>query len=392
MMQKKKLNIAIVCDAVSKVLCGSFVSTLRVAELLSKRGHKVILISSKHPKERNIAYHNKVKIYRFSPGVLIPGSEKKMYFSFARSGKIKKILKKEKIDIVHFMIPTPLSLATVKAARALNLKVVAHSHTQPENLEPYVPLFRKTASKIFYKYLINTYNKADIIICPSKFAEQLIKLRGVQPETKVISNGVNLSKFKKIRNPHKHAEKYGFSRDTKKIMFVGRLDPEKNVNLILNSIPHICKSYGNFEICIIGKGRLKEQLEKTAKKIKGGHKIKFLGFVSDEELIRAYNFCDIFVLPSFVELEGMVVLEAMACGKPILISNAENSASRYFVNDNGFLFDPNSPKQLAEKCLKILKNKKLMKKMGEKSYKDAKGYNIDKCISKLEEVYYNLKK
>jgi len=106
----------------------------------------------------------------------------------------------------------------------------------------------------------------------------------------------------------------------------------------------------------------------------------------------AYNASDIFVLPSIAELEGMAVLEAMACGKPIIIANSKESASRYFVDNNGFLFEPQNAVDLAEKILTIISNKELREKMGQRSLEISKDYDIGKSVLKLEQLYYSLLK
>jgi glycosyltransferase involved in cell wall biosynthesis len=139
---------------------------------------------------------------------------------------------------------------------------------------------------------------------------------------------------------------------------------------------------------IAGSGHLRSKLEKLVESLGMKKHITFLGFVSDADKILAYNASDIFVLPSFAELEGMVILEAMACGKPIIVSDAEMNASRFFVDGNGFLFKTLDHKHLAEQALKIITDADLRKKMGIVSLEKIKNYDINKSVDLLEEVYY----
>jgi len=389
----KKLNIAIVCDSITHFFAGAFISTLRFVEMLSKEGYNVILISSKHHGESYLDNYKNIKIYRFY-AIPIPKSEKNLCLSLPYIEYIKKVFENEKIDIVHAMIPTPLCITSVKAAKQLNIPVVFHSHTQPENWGPYIPKFINNLgiiTPLTYRYIIRAYNNSDVVICPTKFSETILKKYGIKTKTKIISNGVDIKKFRKIKSSRRYAAKFGLVKDRKKLLFVGRLEAEKNVGLLIKAVPLIEKKFKNFEVCIVGNGRLKESLESLSKKLNVENKVKFLGRVSDKELVRIYNFCDIFVLPSFVELEGMVVLEAMSCGKPILISSCKTSASSCFVNENGLTFNPRSPRDLAEKSLKLLTKPKLLKKMSKKSYELRKIYDINKSIKSLETVYNSLK-
>jgi len=100
-----------------------------------------------------------------------------MFLGFPTIKQIKKILVKEKIDIVHFMTPVPSGIMAMLAARELGLGVVGHSHTQPENIFlRFPPMFRnKFVYDLCYRYIASVYNKADIIACPSAFAEKKIK-------------------------------------------------------------------------------------------------------------------------------------------------------------------------------------------------------------------------
>ena len=390
MVFKKILNIAILCDPIGHQIAGSFVSTMRFAHLLSKKGHKVIFIAAKYKDVSSIDFYNGIKIYRFA-SIKLPKSDNQFYLGFPTENKIKEIFQQEKINILHIMIPTPSVFATMRAAKSLGIPIVAHSHTQPENILLNIPKILRTEilHKLFYKYLINIYKKADILICPSKFSERQIKEYSKNIKTLIISNGVDLSKFKKSNNK-KFVKKHKLNLLNKRILFVGRLNPEKSVETLIKAMPIIIKNYNNIHLDIVGTGNMQLTLVELSKKLRLEKYITFFGKVSDQDLILAYNSCDLFCLPSLAELEGMVVLEAMACGKPLLIANSDNSASVYFVNDNGFLFKPKDPLDLANKAIKILKNNKLRKTMAEKSYQTARNYDINKSIDQVEKVYFSL--
>ena len=136
---KDKINIAMICDPIGNNKSGVVVSTLRFAKLLKERGHNVIFIGAKSPEHKNHSIHHGVKAYRFR-SLPIPKSCG-WYLAFPTIKELKKIFKDEKIDVVHIILPMSASIVAIKAARALNIKIVAHSHSQPENLFMDMPKF-----------------------------------------------------------------------------------------------------------------------------------------------------------------------------------------------------------------------------------------------------------
>ena len=387
----QKLNIAMVCDPVTDYTGGSFISTLRFGELLKEKDHKVIFIAARSPKNPRDNSHNGIPVYRFS-SLLLPKTEGRMYISFPTTAKIQKIFKEEKIDVVHIMLPTPSAIACVKAAKLLKIPIVIHSHAQPENLFLHLPkiFFREILNRLFYKYLFWLYKKGDVIVYPSVFAQKIFPKIG-NMRTMVVSNGVDMRKFRGV-DTRKFYEKFGLSRETKKVLFVGRLHPEKMVDTFIRSVPEVVRKDSNVQFLIVGFGHMEEKLKKLAKDLRMEKHILFFGEVSEEDLIMAYNVGDIFVLPSLAELEGMAVLEAMACGKPIIVADSKESASPFFVDGNGFLFTPGDEKDLSEKILLLLGDEKIRREMGERSLQNSKQYNIHESISKLENLYYSLLK
>lgn len=380
--QRKKLNIAMVCDPITDYIAGSYLSALAFSEILKKRGHKIIFIAARSPANPKDNYWNGIKVYRFA-SLPLPKSEHKVYIGFPTSHRLKKILKDEKIDIVHAIIPTPLSVMAIKAAKSIRLKVVTHSHTQAENILLYWPkfLFRDSLNWLLYKYLAWFYEQSDFLIHPSEFSRKFFTALDMKTKNIVISNGVNIEKF--IRKTHKPA---------KNILFVGRLYPEKCVDTLIEAMPLVLKKEPHAHLNIVGGGNLEAQLKALTKKLKMEKHITFTGRLSEKDLVSAYNSADVFVMPSICELEGMAVLEAMACGKPLVVANASENASKDFVNGNGVLFKPQDPLDLAAKLIEILSDEKLLKEMGEESYKKSKNFDIQKSATKMEKTYYSLVK
>ncbi len=387
---KKKLNIAIVCDAVTDCVAGSFVSTLRFSERLLTRGHKIIFIAARSAKNPRDNYHGAIKTYRF-PALLLPKSEGQLYIAFPRKAELKKIFEAEQIDIVHNMIPTPSSIAATRAARALDIPVVNHSHTQPENLFMHIPSgpWVRFLNASFYRYMSWLYEKGDALIYPSLFSEQLLTGIHAKVEKHIISNGVDLKRFAPMDTAQFH-ERFKIPIDKTLVLYAGRLHPEKSLDTLISSVPHILATSPDTHFLIVGFGHLENALRTQAKLLGIEKSVQFLGRVTDEEMVMAQHAADIFVLPSLAELEGMVVLEAMAAGNPIVIANSPESASTHFVDGNGFLFEPKNAIDLAEKIVRLTSNPQLRKTISMRSFEMIRAYDIDESVKKLERLYYSL--
>lgn len=384
----KKLGIAMVCDPIGSNKAGAIVSAIRFAKLLRERGHHVIFISARLKEYPENAYFQGTKVYRFR-SIPLPKSGG-WATAFPTINEIKKVLIDEKIDIVHLVLPMSAAIIAVKAARSLGIKIVAHSHSQPENLFMDAPKFaRPLLDRAWNMYLAWLYSKAESIIYPSKLAHNLLdNLTEEGKPSTVISNGINIKDFYPTDVGDFH-EKFNIPEDAVKIVFVGRLFPEKSVDTLIMAVPHIVAVHPKTHIMIVGAGHLRPKLEALVEDLGVQKYVTFLGMVSDEDKLFAYNASDIFVLPSLAELEGMVVLEAMACGKPIIIADSKMSASRHFVDGNGFLFETSNPEDLARQALKLIIDIDLRKEMGEVSLRKSKDYDIHRSVELLEGVYHN---
>ena len=386
---KRKLNIAMVCDPIGGNKSGVVVSTVRFSKLLKERGHNIIFIGAHGKEHKNKSHYEGIKIYSYR-GLPVPKGGG-WYLAFPTVKELKKVFQDEKIDVVHILLPMSGAVTAVKAAKALNIKVVAHSHSQPENLFMDAPKFiQPSLGKLWNKYLAWLYDKADLIIYPTEFGRKLLHhLTKKGKPSIVLSNGVNIDRYK-IKEVGDFHTRFQISKETFNIVYVGRLYPEKSINTLIKAIPHVIKEYPNIHVMLAGAGHVRPKLEKLVANLNLKKHVTFLGLVTDEDKILAYNAGDIFVSPSFAELEGMTVLEAMACGKPIIVPNAEMNAAKFFINENGFLFKTEDSIDLAEKILKLILDVDLRKKMGTVSLEKSKNYAINKSVEILEEAYYKV--
>lgn len=386
---KEKLRIAMICDPIGPNKSGVVVSSLRFSKLLKNKGHHVIFIGARLKEHKEHSYHDGVKAYRFR-GLPVPKSGG-WRLAFPTVKELKKVFQEEKINVVHILLPMSGAIVAIRAAKALNIKIVAHSHSQPENLFMDMPkMIQPTLGKIWNKWLAWVYSKAEIIIYPTKFGHEILHHLTEKDKTfTVVSNGVNIERYK-IKDVGDFHNRFNIPKNTLNIVYVGRLYPEKSIDTLIKAIPHIIKEQKNIHVMLAGAGHVRPKLEKLVDSLDVRKYITFLGLVSDEDKILAYNAGDIFISPSFAELEGMTVLEAMACGKPIIVPDAEMNAARFFIDGNGFLFETENHIDLAEKTLKLIANPDLLKKMGKISFEKSKHYNIHNSVVLLEETYYSV--
>lgn len=376
-----------ICDPIGDYKAGALVSAIRFGKLLQERGHTVVFIGAKSKEHRTHGEYQGMMSYRFR-SVPLPRSGG-WQLAFPTVGEIKKVLQKEKIDVVHVILPMSGALMAIKAAKSLGIKIVAHSHSQPENLFMDAPTFsRPLLDRMWNAYLAWIYSKAESIIYPSEMAYGLLDhLTADGKPSTVISNGVNTARYKPIDVGDFH-KRFAIPTDTVNLFYVGRIFPEKSLDTLVKAVPLIIQKHPKTHIIIAGKGYVLPKLEKLVKQLNVGAYVTFISPISDEDKILAYNVSDVFVSPSFAELEGMTVLEAMACGKPIIVPDAEMNAARHFVSDNGLLFETTNAEDLARQAVKLIADVDLRRKMGEASLIKSRQYDIHRSTDRLESVYH----
>jgi len=240
-------------------------------------------------------------------------------------------------------------------------------------------------------------NLCDTVIAPSTKIKKLLIDFGVKKPIEIIPNGLDLRNFhpidKKVARDRLH-----LPTDAYILLFVGRLGKEKNIEFLLKVMNKL-KNYPKIYLLIVGDNpdkRVINNLKEEAKNLNIEDRVIFTGYLDYDKVIEAYYSSDIFVFSSLSETQGLVVLEALTAGLPVIA--LEDEAIADFVKDetNGFLI-PFKTSNIEEsiilfsnKVIELLENYNLYKKLSENAISSAQNFSVQKINKKLLDLYNNL--
>jgi len=306
---------------------------------------------------------------------------------------VPQIVKKiKKADIIHLHWPFiggAEAILIYKLLGKIDAKIVTQYHMDLIDsglrgilFRIYLFLFAPLMVKASNKILVSSLDYIKHSLIKKSFKKNKAKF-------KELALGVNLNKFYPQENVSLLKDK--IDNKDKVLVLVGGLDRAhyfKGVDIAIKAI-NLLKNK-SFKLIIIGEGELKKKYQKLTKDLNLESQIIFAGRVSDKELPRFYNFSDAVILPSTSSSEafGLVLLEGMACGKPILVSNLPGPRS--LVQDNGYIIKKNNPSDLAQKINKLFSESR--EKFSQKSiYLVKNKYNWDSIVKKLKDIYANIR-
>lgn len=375
------MKIAIVTDAIYPyTVGGSEIRNYEIAKRLVKKGHEVHIYGAQFWEGESEKTLDGIKIHGVSKYV-------QLYYAKGRrsigdplklSWKLFFKLRKEHFDLIEtatFVYPNCLVTKLISKVHGNSLVFVWHQYFGTY-LFDYLGKIVGSASYLL-EYFSTKLCKNNL--CVSKNVQNTLIEKGVKKEkTFVIYNGfdkelMNLAPVKK---------------ETFDILFVGRLNYQKNLSLLIETGSLLKKTIPHIKIRLIGEGPEKKNLTKTIKDFGLSKNVKFLGRLEKTEVYSYMKSSRLFVLPSLLEGFPLTIVEANAAGLPIVtVKSKHNNTTEYVKNNvNGRVVDP-TKEDLTKNILEILKNEKLRLELSEKSMKKANEYSWEKITKKLEKDY-----
>jgi glycosyltransferase involved in cell wall biosynthesis len=234
-----------------------------------------------------------------------------------------------------------------------------------------------------------TAKNATLIVTPSKYSLQKIKQHYKIEEEKirVIPNGVDVVKFQPSIDKGSARRQFGLGSEPV-VLFVGSLIPRKGLPFLVEAAGKIVRENGKVRFVVAGEGPLKNQLVAKMEKANMSSNFMFLGNINDEKLPALYNCADVFVLPSIQEGQGIVLLEAQASGKPVVVFDVGGVGEAVRNGETGLLVKSGDSKELADALLRLLSDGALREKMGlaGRSFVEE-NFTWDLCAKRMFGVY-----
>ena len=289
--------------------------------------------------------------------------------------QIKKILYKENFDILHLHEPfTPmLSVSALIQSPSVNVGTFHACHNKSRSYWTFKPVLKRCLPKLHGKITV------------SKPAKDFVS-KYLPGDYCIIPNGIDIERFSADG-----LRKEEYIDDKLNILFVGRLEKRKGLGYLLRACGIIKKQFPNFRLIVVGPGtKLRPGYEELARELELDNVI-FTDFVSHEELPRYYRTADIFCAPATGgESFGIVLLEAMACKKPVVAFDIQGYASVLDHDVQGLLVPVADEKALANALLTLLQNPSLRNKMGEKGILKADHYSWSNVSNQVMDYYMSL--
>ena len=234
-----------------------------------------------------------------------------------------------------------------------------------------------------------TYEADRVIVCSQSMKNEICGHFNLPlDKVDVIPNAIDPTKYQTSVDRGSVRQRYGVGYGEKLILCVGRLVPQKGIEYFIRAIPSIAKRYPEAKFIIVGEGWSRDILEAEARSSGQGRKIRFTGFASDKEVINLMTSADVLVVPSVYEPFGIVALEGMATGVPVVASQVGGLSEVIEHDRTGLFVYPRSPKSIAWGIDRILSDPDHAKWLTENAKEKLhKAYSWETVAMKTVEVY-----
>ncbi|RCW63728.1 glycosyltransferase family 4 protein [Saliterribacillus persicus] len=366
------MKVAIITETFLPSTDGVVTRLLHAIDYLLSKDHEVLIIAPDLGVDRYKSANvegikaRKLLFYRYKEFAL-------------PTKKVLTVLQDYQPDIVHVVNPAILGISGIYYTKKLKIPLLASYHTHvPKYFDYYRLSFLKPLCWQYFKML---HNPASLNLCTSQTVENELKEKKFY-NVHLWNKGVDTERFhpKYHKNEMRNYLTNGES-DKKLLLFVGRLAAEKEIETLLP----VLNEKTDIRVAMIGDGPEREKLEKLFQP----YPVKFTGFLHGEELANAYASADAFIFPSVTETLGLVILEAMAAGLPVIAAKSGPTIEQINDNINGLLYDQKNTADFIAK-INLIEDENFHQTLKQNARIEAEKYSWKEASKQLEDFYYTV--
>jgi glycosyltransferase involved in cell wall biosynthesis len=386
------MRILIASDLYWPVINGVATFSRNLAIGLADRGHDVMVIAPSQTGKKYTELDGNYTIVRTAT-VIFPFYQN-FRVSLSPYREVKKIIKEFRPDVIHAQSFIMIGQAVMRYSQKFGIPLVSTNHAMPENLMDNLKMLAPVSYPIKYvmkKYIVRFNLKTDYFTMPTQSAIDMFDLSNNKFNVPIeaVSNGIDLSRFSVGKASKELYKKYNIPINKPIITFVGRVDAEKHISVLIHAFIHVLAEV-DAHLLIVGDGTDLMNIKELANVSGVSDKITFTGRVTDDEIVDLHKVGTVFCMPSPAELQSIVMLEAMASGKPVVAVDAGPLKELCQDKRNGLLCEIDNDKEIANALLKIITDPKLCKTMGKESIAIANTHNFEHTLKRFEEIYTSL--
>ena len=328
------MNIAMFTDTYVPQINGVVTSLLETERCLRALGHTTYIYAPRYEKN----YSDPGHIYRFWAKPLPFAREHR--FGIASRRRMRRDILDKRIDMIHYHSPFSAAYAARVMGRKIGIPVVQTYHTLwEEYIHCYVPFFHRKISRTIARMETKRIcGKIELVISPSNQMRDVLLSYGIKTPIEVLPTGIDLAPFQAPRSEDVRAL-YDIPADRHILLFVGRLAKEKNVDFLLDAVQRMAARRRDFILLLAGDGDYKRQFARRAEQQGIMDLLRLPGYVARHDLVPLYQQARLLLFPSRTETQGLVAVESMAGGTPVIGLNSMGLKDVLEGNRGGFLIE-----------------------------------------------------
>ncbi len=381
------MNILMISDVYFPRVNGVSTSIASFRGALERQGHSVMLICPDYPVGQVD-----------EPGVLrvcsrqVPGDPEDRMMRYKALLALAPQLAADAFDLIHIHTPFTAHYAGVTLGRRLGLPVVATYHTLfEEYIHHYIRWFPRRWLRLAARRLsVHQCQQLDALVAPSQAMQEALTRYGVTTPSSVIATGLALEAFCQPQHESDFRAQYHLPQEARLLLYVGRAAFEKNIDFLIDMLPAVLAKHPSTRLIITGEGPAYASLVQRAQEIGVADAVLFLGYLDRSgPLQAAYRAADVFVFASRTETQGLVILEAMALGTPV-VSTAMIGTRDVLKEGEGCLIAEDNHGNFATNVNRLLSDESLRQQLAERAQLYAASWHEDAKSAELVTLYHRL--
>ena len=391
------MKIAMLTNNYKPFIGGVPISVERLAEGLRSLGHQVTVFAPE-----GAGWEEEPDVVRFR--VLYEWRDKGLVIGNFSDSRIEKRFREEQFDVIHVHHPVVIGFTAVYLSKKYGIPLAYTYHTRYEEYLHYFKLYERMAAgrepvrnaarfsrEVLVPGYLNTFtDQCDTVFVPTASMKECLVTQGVATPLEVLPTGIGEEAFKRDPESEKEIRSRYLNGEPWLFATTARLEKEKNLEFLLRGAARLKELVGDcFRILIIGDGTRKETLKNLAEELGIGPQIVFAGRVPNAEVSHYLHAADGFLFASKSETQGIVLLEAMAAGCPVVAVHASGVVEVVSQGKNGFMTGEEE-EEWASAAARLMTEPQLYQKLSAGAAETASLYKAETVAREAEHQYYKM--